>query len=113
MDATEETTTGVGGLREQTAFADINGDGRADYLFLPGIMNPQGDNTGRVEMWLNGGGPDDGPHAAEIIWHPKGEIATGGGTPAYQVLFADLNGDERAEYLMVDPGTSAVSVNGC
>lgn len=98
----KKTTTGVGGTRKQVAFADINDDGRADYLYLPGVTSPSGDNNGRVHMWLNGGGPDNGPHAAEMIWQPRGEIATGDGTPAYQVMFADLNGDGRAEYLMVD-----------
>lgn len=37
--------------------ADINGDGRADYLEVTRS------GSGAVNEWLNGGGPNDGPNA--------------------------------------------------
>ncbi|MCJ1402570.1 hypothetical protein MMC11_005790 [Xylographa trunciseda] len=101
--------TGVGAGRINTVFADINGDGRADYL------NVGRGSTGSVSEWLNGGGPNDGPNAAQVIWYPQGQITGGDGTNGTYVLFADLNGDGRAEYIEVDPNTSAVTAyfNGC
>jgi hypothetical protein len=40
--------TGVGGLRDQIRFADLDGDGKADYLWVH--------DDGSVEAWLNMGG---------------------------------------------------------
>ncbi|RFU29502.1 hypothetical protein B7463_g6841, partial [Scytalidium lignicola] len=93
--------TGVGGVRNQTVFADINGDSRADYLQVTRS------GSGAVNEWLNGGGPNDGPNAAQVVWYPQGQITTGDRTSGANVMFADLNGDGRAEYLEVDPATSA------
>lgn len=44
-------------LRTQKLIAilDLNGDGRAEYLFVH--------DDGSVDAWLNLGGPDDGPNA--------------------------------------------------
>jgi hypothetical protein len=100
--------TGVGAGRENVVFADINGDGRADYVAVSRT-------DGTAQLWLNGGGPDDGPNAAKVVWYPHGTIATGVGTNGKGVQFADLNGDGRAEYLDVAFDTSAVNawLNGC
>ncbi|KAJ7843745.1 hypothetical protein B0H14DRAFT_2585523 [Mycena olivaceomarginata] len=97
-----------GATRNNIILADVNGDGRADYLITH--------TSGVVELWLNGGGPDNGPiNAAKVVWDPQGVIATGVGTSVTGVQFADLNGDGRAEYLDVNYITSAVnaSLNGC
>ncbi|KAK4957916.1 hypothetical protein LTR10_004339 [Elasticomyces elasticus] len=100
--------TGVGKKRINAVFADINGDGRADYCTIDRV-------TGAMSVWLNGGGPDDGPHAAQVVWYPQGQVASGVGTTGYEIQLADMNGDARAEYLDVDPDTSAVTawLNGC
>ncbi|KAJ7484861.1 hypothetical protein B0H11DRAFT_1722751 [Mycena galericulata] len=97
-----------GATRDNVILADINGDGRADYLTVT-------HTGGVVELWINGGGPDDGPNAAKVVWYPQGVIATGVGTSGVGVQFADLNGDGRAEYLDVNYLTSAVNawLNGC
>jgi lysophospholipase L1-like esterase len=90
-------TPGTSG-KSEIQFADLNGDGRDDYLMvLPNFA---------VMAYLNAGGPDPG----KPTWVEKGLIATGGtpgpgGKP--EIQFADLNGDDRAEYLMVSP-TGAV-----
>ncbi|KAJ7142855.1 hypothetical protein C8R44DRAFT_866136 [Mycena epipterygia] len=70
---------------------------------------------GVVELWLNGGGLDDGPDAAKIVWYPQGVVATGVVTSGVGIQFADLNGDGRADYLDVDYMTSALTawLNGC
>ena len=42
---------------------DLNGDGRAEYLWVH--------QNGSVEAWLNLGGPNDGPNAAQVGWRTK------------------------------------------
>ncbi|MEV5238804.1 FG-GAP-like repeat-containing protein [Streptomyces cinnamoneus] len=79
---------GVGG--DQVRFADVNGDGRADYLAL--------DENGGVRAWINEGGDGRGG------WTGWGRIAEGVGAPASQVRFADVNGDGKADYTVVDDG---------
>lgn len=90
--------TGVGATRGTVQFADINGDGRVDYLWVH--------DDGSVDCWLNRGGPDNGPNAGKIAWHPQERIASGIGKDGAGVRFADLNGDGRAEYLYVNTDSS-------
>lgn len=91
--------TGVGAAREDVQFADINGDGKADYLWVGRI-------DGTVNLWYNGGPASD--HG--WIWYPAGEVATGTGSNGLSVMFADTTGDGRDDYLVVTPSTGAVSV---
>ncbi|MGJ6969560.1 FG-GAP-like repeat-containing protein [Streptosporangium sp. G11] len=76
-----------GGTREEVRFADVDGDGRDDYL----MVDPQG----RVRAWGN--------NLPSPRWIEMGEVAAGvpGGTRD-GLRFADLNGDGRDDYLMVD-----------
>ncbi|RFU33649.1 hypothetical protein B7463_g2678, partial [Scytalidium lignicola] len=96
--------TGVGAVREDVVFADINGDGRDDYLWLNRL-------DGSIQAWFNGGwlGPKD------VIWNPQGTIATGVGASGQSIVFGDLNGDGRDEYLEVTPSNGAIKAwyNGC
>ncbi|MDI1459817.1 VCBS repeat-containing protein [Catellatospora sp. KI3] len=79
----------------QVRFADFNGDGRADYL----IVDP---TTGAVTAWINNGGDGRGG------WSNWGVVATGE-APGNQVRFSDFNGDGKADYLIVDPTTGAIT----
>lgn len=72
-------------------FADINGDRRADYLTVS--------RTNAVSAWVNIGGDKDG----RAGWLPRGQIASGVGTPNDQVVFADVTCDRNADYLLLDP----------
>ena len=88
--------------RDEIVFADINGDGRADLLVVSR-------SNGSVQEWAN---QIDG---SDVGWAGMGLVASGVGDSGLGVQFADLDGDGRADYLDVDPGTSAVSgwMNGC
>lgn len=72
----------------QVRFADIDGDGKADYL----IVN----DDGSVNCWINGGLKD-----GAYTWNSLGQIATGFGDDGAGVVFADIDGDGKAEYLWV------------
>lgn len=77
-------------------FADLNGDGRAEYLWV--------DENGAVTYFLNlGSSIDQGPGAAEVDWLPQGVIATGVGAECQEVQFADLNGDRWSCGVFVGP----------
>jgi hypothetical protein len=86
--------TGVGDPGSHIRLADINGDGRADYIDVA-------DNSS-VKLWINGGSGCGG-----WCWYPQGQIASGVGDPGSWVQFADINGDHRADYLSVNPVTGA------
>ncbi|MBF6050423.1 hypothetical protein GO002_00615 [Streptomyces eurocidicus] len=79
--------TGVGEPGSKVRFADINGDGRADYLVVQ--------DNGVINAWINNGGTGHGG------WTEQGTFATGVGEPGSKVRFADINGDGRADYLVV------------
>lgn len=89
----------VASLLEYVQFADINGDGRDDYLVIDAAK-------GAVRAWMNhGGGPNGNP-----VWVPAGEIASGTGHDLNRemVQFADLDGDRAADYLVVNQVSGAV-----
>ncbi|WP_410672269.1 FG-GAP-like repeat-containing protein [Amycolatopsis sp. cmx-4-68] len=87
--------SGVGDPGSQVQFADINGDGMADYLDVG--------EHGQVKAWVNGG-PSSG---TQRVWFPMGEIASGV-APGQEVRFADVWGTGRADYLVIDPATGAI-----
>ncbi|WP_255542185.1 VCBS repeat-containing protein [Micromonospora sp. S-DT3-3-22] len=74
-------------------FADVNGDGKADYLAVDGDSSVKG--------WLNGGQAPGGWY-----WTPVGTFALGVNVPGDTIRFADLNGDGKADYLAVDGDSS-------
>ena len=87
--------TGVGEPRSSIRFADLNGDGFDDYLAVAG--------NGAMSPWLNIGAKPGG-----WLWYPKGVVATGVGAPGTSIRFAELNGDRRADYVVVDPQSGAL-----
>lgn len=86
-------TPGVGAQRQELRFADLNGDGRAEMLWVQ--------PNGAVVCYLNGGQIPGSATPANVNWIYQGVIATGIGEPASSITFADLDGDGRAEYLSV------------
>ncbi|MFD3729242.1 FG-GAP-like repeat-containing protein [Streptomyces sp. NPDC058671] len=74
----------------QIRFADINADQRADYL----VLEP----NGATRAYLNTADP-----TGKIKWNDQGVVATGSTQwTADQVRFADINADQRADYLVID-----------
>ncbi|MFY1632290.1 FG-GAP-like repeat-containing protein [Solwaraspora sp. WMMB335] len=104
------TNTGVGTLGREVRLADLNGDGRDDYLALDR-------SNGLVHGWVNVRADDPGDN-----WLYRGVIASGtntgvglddgvpptGPSGPRQTMFGDLNGDGRDDYLAVDPATGSV-----
>ncbi|MGX2994827.1 FG-GAP-like repeat-containing protein [Streptomyces sp. JNUCC 64] len=82
-----QIASGTGTPGDQVRFADVNADGRADYLAVAA--------DGSVRAWLNNGGDGNGGWSASV------RLATGTGASGDQVRFADVNADGRADYLAV------------
>jgi hypothetical protein len=76
--------------------ADIDGDGRADYLLL--------DSAGAVSAVVNRGGDGRGG------WVGAGQVATGLTSDAGLVSLADFTGDGNADYVLGDNSTNAATV---
>ncbi len=88
--------SGFGGPAANIQLADMNGDGKADYV----IVSPV---NGQLQVWLNQGGDGAGGWSSMIVF------ATGL-APGANVRLADVNGDGKADYLVVDPISGAVTV---
>lgn len=95
---------GVGGERGEIHFADLTGDGRAEYLWV----HPDGS----VDVWLNQQQSTETASTLAINWLPQTRSAGGIGRNGAGVRFADLNADGRAEYIYVqDDGSLIIYLN--
>ncbi|MYU51171.1 MULTISPECIES: FG-GAP-like repeat-containing protein [Streptomyces] len=92
-------TSGVDGFdaeKEDIDFADIDGDGRDEYL----VVNHE---TGAVKAWKCSGDDQFGPPK----WRIDARIPNNMGKGA-MITFADIDGNGRDDYLMVDTASGAV-----
>lgn len=83
--------------RVNLRFADINGDGRDDFLYVNMI-------DGAVTAWYNGGAIESSGSAFQ--WNWAGNVSTGGSSRGACVEFGELYGDGRADYIVVEPATN-------
>lgn len=75
----------------QVRFGDIGGTRRADYL----VVN----DDGSVDCWTNVGS-NDTSHPGRVTWISRGQIPPSGmGQDGAGVVFSDLDGDSRDDYL--------------
>ncbi|MEV7524009.1 FG-GAP-like repeat-containing protein [Streptomyces sp. NPDC091371] len=91
--ALNQVATGTTSDRSRVRLADIDGDGRADYV----TINP----NGAVVAHVNRGGDLNGG------WGSLGQIAAGLTTVQSKVQLADFNGDTHADYFLSGTGDSA------
>lgn len=93
-----------GGLSQNfgVRLADLDGDGRDDYLWV----HP---STGAVTLLINGGYRGN----EGVNWIAKGVVASGMGD-SQGVIFADINGDGRDDYLSISfkDGLVTAYING-
>ncbi|OCL02267.1 carbohydrate esterase family 3 protein [Glonium stellatum] len=79
-------------------FADLNGDGKDDYL----VVNP---NNGAVDVYWNYGPDSSWENGWKFV--PAGQIASGVPHANLGTLrFPDINGDGRADYVYIGAGGS-------
>jgi len=94
------------GPGSEVRFADIDGDGKADYLVVDKA-------TGSVTEYLNGG--PNSVASGGWVWIDQGKIASGVGAAGQSIVFGAVSSRGRADYLVITPGSGAVSLwaNGC
>ncbi|KAK4183861.1 hypothetical protein QBC35DRAFT_525860 [Podospora australis] len=99
-DGAGQLASGIGRDPKYVRLVDMNGDGKADYVWI----DP---NSGAMYCWTNNLPNTSWSRAGN---NTNGLIAPGRGTPGVGVQLADLNGDGRADYLAITPETGAVRV---
>ncbi|RAJ31983.1 VCBS repeat protein, partial [Kitasatospora sp. SolWspMP-SS2h] len=95
---TGQVAVGLTSDRSRIRWADLDGDGKADYT----VVNPDGS----VTSYINHGG-DTGNG-----WVIRSTVSTGHTTTQSKVDFTDLDGDGRSDYLVIDGTTHAWLSNG-
>ncbi|MEU6854221.1 FG-GAP-like repeat-containing protein [Actinacidiphila alni] len=91
-----QIATGLTTDATRVRFADLDGDGRADYTWLAA--------SGAVSAYLNRGGDGHGG------WLGRDQVATGLTDDTSRVSMADFTGDGNADYVLGDNATNAATV---
>ncbi|VUC27345.1 unnamed protein product [Clonostachys rosea] len=97
-EAAEEVASGKSGRDGYgVMFADLNGDGADDYIYV----DP---DNGDVSAWINGGKKN-----GTWQWKSLGIIASGVGAKNTTLQMIDFDGDGRADFCIVDSSSSEVT----
>ncbi|KAI4248234.1 MAG: hypothetical protein L6R42_009359, partial [Xanthoria sp. 1 TBL-2021] len=104
VEAIKDTPTafGVGHNGDGVRLADLDGDGLDDYVWLA--------PSAAVTLFLNGGRSEDGLH---WIWRPANngkEVASGAGASREQIILADMDGDGKDDFCIVDAKTGGLTL---
>ena len=93
--------SGISQSPDEIDFIDVNGDGKADYVWTRPI-------DGSVRVWYN-----DYPN--KPTWLEAGKIAVGVGTSGANIRYGKLLSTGREDYVAVDRKTGAIGawLNGC
>ncbi|KAK3216564.1 hypothetical protein GRF29_1g199579 [Pseudopithomyces chartarum] len=89
--------TGIGDAAGVQLF-DINGDGRADYIWV--------DKSSATTAYIN----LRAQNSLVPNWISAGKIGTGVGTGRENITFGDLTGDGKADFLIVSNSTGAIDM---
>ncbi|KAK5674489.1 Glucan endo-1,3-alpha-glucosidase agn1 [Elasticomyces elasticus] len=84
--------------RANHRWADVNGDGRADLLWVDGL-------TGDTEVWQNEGIQAQTVSGSRLLWTPKGKQYVGQ-TRSGNQYYPDFDGDGRADLHKINPVTN-------
>ncbi|KAL8929645.1 MAG: hypothetical protein Q9172_000324 [Xanthocarpia lactea] len=87
-------------IGDSVKLADLNGDGLDDYVVL-------GANAG-VRLYTNNGLQSDGRHWNWVPINNFEEIATGAGAKREMIHFADMDGDGKQDFNIVEPKSGAI-----
>ncbi|KAK2029622.1 hypothetical protein LX32DRAFT_616739 [Colletotrichum zoysiae] len=91
-------------LIDSLRFADMDGDGTDDYVWLDPV-------TGAPTVYTNYGyNTDDKAFGYQWIPLNDGKPIASGAAPASHVTFGRINGDNKADYIVVDPKSGKLSV---
>ncbi|KAL9059935.1 MAG: hypothetical protein Q9206_001254 [Seirophora lacunosa] len=82
--------------------ADLNGDGFDDYIFL--------EPNAAVRLYINGGEQSDGQNWVWVPFDSFNEIANGAGAKREEIIFADMDGDGKDDFVIVNPKTGALTL---
>ncbi|KAH6971314.1 hypothetical protein EDB80DRAFT_692629 [Ilyonectria destructans] len=91
---------GVGEPGHKIQFADLNGDGYADYIVVF--------DGGAADVYLN---QKNIPPNGGRIWADKETVSGGVGASGNKIVFADINGNGLAEYIVQYDGGASKGYN--
>ncbi|KAH8586344.1 hypothetical protein B0O99DRAFT_702959 [Bisporella sp. PMI_857] len=89
----------IGADRANIRYADVNGDGKDDCLWVDKF-------TGKTSVWTNEGEDPSRPSGSFNRWQFRGLIAYGGSARGANIYWAKMKNQQRADYVINNPATN-------